>query len=78
MRHTYNQNLGRFGPSGRLLELFEIMVTDSRSGRRATCSSGSGSRKRAGEFMVNVEGLEHGGWQEERCASCGGGGGWIS
>ena len=24
MRHTNNQNLGRFGPSARLLELFEV------------------------------------------------------
>ena len=52
MRHTNNQNLGRFGPSGRLLELFEIMVTDSRAGRRATCSSGSGSR---GSLVVGLD-----------------------
>ena len=52
MRRTNNQNLGRFSPSGRLLELFEIMVTDSRSGRRATCSSGSGSR---GSLVVGLD-----------------------
>ena len=52
MRHTNNQNLSRFDPSGRLLELSEIMVTDSRSGRRATCSSGSGSR---GSLVVGLD-----------------------
>ena len=31
-----------------------------------------------GDVDLNVEGFEHGGWQEERCASGGGGGGWIS
>ena len=31
-----------------------------------------------GDVELNVEGFEHGGWQEERCASGGGGGGWIS
>ena len=52
MRHTNNQNLGRFGPSGCLLEIYEIKVTDSRSGRRATCSSGSGSR---GSLVVGLD-----------------------
>jgi hypothetical protein len=39
---------------------------------------GGGDGSGDGDAGLNVDGFEHGGWQEGRCASASGGGGWIS